>query len=294
MENQETKSTIGYKIAIALLLLGLGGTGYYIYDLKQKQQSLENTLKNTTSEKAKFQKELELKISEFDQAIQDNTALKTELEEGKAKIVELLDQLRKSENDIISLTKIKNSYGKIKSNSDLLLTENAKLKADNNLLTRGLDSTNNVLNSTKDSLTVKSKLLATALQKSQKIAITNLNVITVKQKSNGKEEVTNKANKTNSLRVGFSLIENAMAKSGNRTYYIQIIDSKNNVIGEKRNEAFGDSFLPYSFSKTINYNNETVSIEEIVPVKNLPVGTYFVNMFDKDGKIVTKSTFSLM
>ena len=95
------------------------------------------------------------------------------------------------------------------------------------------------------------------------------------------------------MKISFTIAENQIAKKGDRIYYIQVIDSKNNVLGEKKNEAFGSNYLSYSFTKTIQYENKTVIVQEDLPVKNIFGGSYFVNVFDKDGNLVAKSNFSL-
>ena len=45
--------------------------------------------------------------------------------------------------------------------------------------------------------------------------------------------------------------ENQIAKTGSREYYVQIIDSKNNILGEKKTIPAGDKTLTYSFISTV-------------------------------------------
>jgi hypothetical protein len=37
------------------------------------------------------------------------------------------------------------------------------------------------------------------------------------------------------LKISFTIAENQIAKSGDKVYYVQVIDSKNNVLGDKEN-----------------------------------------------------------
>ena len=94
------------------------------------------------------------------------------------------------------------------------------------------------------------------------------------------------------LQVNFTVAENKIAKSGDKTYYVQVIDSKNNVLGDKSTISFGDNTLTYSFTTTVKYENKTVEVSEQLPGKDFAKGTYFVNVFDK-GELVSKSSFSL-
>ena len=89
-----------------------------------------------------------------------------------------------------------------------------------------------------------------------------------------------------------SLAANSLAKSGSRNYYIQIIDSKNNVLGEKKTETFDDMSLTYSFVTTVPYENKSVDVCELIAGSDFEKGTYFVNIFDK-GTLVSKTSFDL-
>jgi hypothetical protein len=62
---------------------------------------------------------------------------------------------------------------------------------------------------------------------------------------------------------------------------MQVIDSKNNVLGDKKIIDFGADTLTYSFMTTVKYENKTVQVTENLPGKDFEKGTYFVNVFDK-------------
>ena len=83
-----------------------------------------------------------------------------------------------------------------------------------------------------------------------------------------------------------------MAKAGTKVYYIQVIDSKNNVLGEKKTEIFGNYTLTYSFITNADYENKTMEVSEILGGSDFAKGTYFVNVFDKD-QVVATSSFTL-
>ena len=73
---------------------------------------------------------------------------------------------------------------------------------------------------------------------------------------------------------------------------MQVIDSKNNVLGEKKTINFDSMNLTYSFTSTVKYENKTVQVSENLPGKDFQPGTYFINVFDK-GELVSKSSFNL-
>jgi hypothetical protein len=94
------------------------------------------------------------------------------------------------------------------------------------------------------------------------------------------------------LKISFTIAENQIAKSGDKVYYVQVIDSKNNVLGDKKIIDFGADTLTYSFMTTVKYENKTVQVTENLPGKDFEKGTYFVNVFDKN-QMVSKTSFVL-
>ncbi len=294
--NQSNSRNSGLKVVVLILVLLLMGSLAYVYKLQQDKDAVDSSLSKTLTEKEKFQAELESKIAEYDVAIADNTALKGELEEEQAKIMELLEKIKKSDGSIAELSKYKMQYVKLKREMDNLIAENNVLKENNSTLTKNLDSTNVVLTNAKtanDTLIAKNENLSKTVEKAQRLSVLNLTTLAVKQKGSGKQINTDKASRADVLKIGFTIAENQVAKTGDRTYYIQVIDSKNNVLGEKKTESFGATYLPYSFQKTIKYENKTLLVQEDLSVKSISEGTYFVNVFDKKGELVSKSSFQL-
>ena len=94
------------------------------------------------------------------------------------------------------------------------------------------------------------------------------------------------------MKVSFTIAENSIAKSGDKTYFVQVIDSKSNVLGDKKTETFGEKSLTYSFTTNVKYENRTVQVSQDLPGKNFEKGTYFVNIFDKN-ELVSKTSFTL-
>ena len=129
--NQSNSRNSGLKVVVLILVLLLMGSLAYVYKLQQDKDAVDSSLSKTLTEKEKFQAELESKIAEYDIAIADNTALKGELEEEQAKIMELLEKIKKSDGSVAELSKYKTQYVKLKREMDNLIAENNILKANN-------------------------------------------------------------------------------------------------------------------------------------------------------------------
>ncbi len=291
MENKSNNS--GLKAAVVVLaLLFLGSVGY-IFKLTSANKE---TVTSLTTEKNTLAEELKGKIAEYDTMIADNTALKDELQAEQAKMVALLEQVQKSKGDVVALAKYKSQYFRLKREMDNLIAENKILKEQNVALTSSLDSTKVVLTDAKkfnDTLLTQNESLTKTVEKGSKLAVLNLKVLAVKQKSSGKQIETDKAGRADKLKVSFLIAENQIAKTGSREYYVQIIDSKSNILGEKKTIPAGDKTLTYSFISTVKYENKTVQVNEEVAGKDFAKGTYFVNVFDKNAELVSKTSFEL-
>jgi hypothetical protein len=176
-----------------------------------------------------------------------------------------------------------------------MMKENETLKKENVTLTSQRDSTVVVLGESKkfnEVLVGQNEELAKTVEKGSKLNVTNLKTAAYKLKSSGKQVETDKAGRADVLKISFTIAENAIAKSGDKMYYVQVIDSKNNVLGDKQTENFGDKSLTYSFTTNVKYENKSVEVSQDLPGKSFEKGTYFVNVFDKN-ELVSKSSFSL-
>jgi myosin heavy subunit len=293
MENQ--KSNNGLKAVILVLILALLGSLYYNFKLSNESNKLEADVKNVSTEKENILKDLEELKNSYDAALAENTTMSDELIAEREKVVQLMEEVKRTKGDVSSLSKYKQMYFNLESKNKSLLQEVEVLKAQNQELTTNLDSTKVVLEESKNYnqvLVGQNEELTKTVEKGSKLSVLNLQTAAYKQKSSGKEIETDKARRADLLKVSFTIAENNIAKSGDKTYYVQVIDSKNNVLGDKVTTSFGDKSLTYSFLTTVQYENKTVKVTENLKGTSFEKGTYFVNIFDK-GELVSKSSFTL-
>ena len=257
----------------------------------------KETVTNLTSEKETLATDLKAKIAEYDVLIADNNALKGDFEAQKEEMEKLLVALEKSKGDAAAMAKYKNEYFRLKREMDNLVAENILLKEQNVALTSSLDSTNVVLTDAKkfnDTLVSQNDNLSKTVEKGSKLSVLNLNVLAVKERSSGKQIETDKASRADKLKISFLIAENQIAKSGDRTYYVQIIDSKNNILGDKETISISsDMSLTYTFVTKVKYENKTVQVNQEVTGSDFQPGSYFVNVFNATGEMVSKTSFSL-
>ena len=296
MENQQSNSSL--KAVIAVLAILLVGSLVYIFKVSSDVEAVQTELKSTVSEKETVMKDLQELKSTYDAAIAENTSMSEELIKERDKVVSLMSDVSKSKGDI---SKFKNQYIALQTNMKALMAENEGLKKQNTKLTVQRDSTTVVLvaaKKTNEVLTTQNEELSKVVEKGSKISVVNLRTSAYIVRTPGllrsteKQIETDKASRADMLKISFTIAENQIAKSGDKTYYVQVIDSKSNVLGDKKTQNFGDKTLSYSFATTVKYENKSVQVSENLPGKDFAKGSYFVNVFDKD-VLVSKSTFDL-
>lgn len=293
MENQKSNSNL--KAIVIVLAVLLVGSLIYIFKMTSDAKEQQIELTSTKTEKESVMKDLEALKATYDAAIAENTSMSEELIAEREKVVNLMADLKKSKGDAASMAKYKNQYFALESKMKGMMEEIENLKKDNATLTTQRDSTVMVLGEAKkynEVLVGQNDELAKTVEIASKLSVLNLKTAAYKLRSSGKEIATDKASRADVLKISFTIAENQVAKSGDKSYYVQVIDSKNNVLGEKKTETFGDKSLTYSFISTVNYENKTVDVSQDLPGKNFEKGTYYVNVFDK-GELVSKSSFTL-
>lgn len=291
MENQ--KNTNNLKAIIAVLSVLLLGSLGYMYKMSSDAKETQTVL---VGEKDAVMKDLTALKDSYDKAIAENTSLSDELIAEREKVVKLMEDLEKSKGDVASLRKFKQQYQVLEGEKRKLIAKVEELTKANTRLTQERDSTVVVLDESKkynEVLVGQNTELSKTIEKGSKLSVLNLKTAAYKQRNSGKQIETDKASRADVLKISFTIAENQIAQSGDRTYYIQVIDSRNNVLGEKKTETFGSQSLTYSFTKVVNYENKTVDVSEDLPGKDYAPGNYFVNIYDSNGEQVSKSSFSL-
>ena len=292
MENQKNNSSL--KAIIVVLAILLAGSLAYMYKISSDAKTTETAL---VKDKDTAMSDLQILKTKLDAAIAENTSVSDELIAEREKVVKLMADLEKSKGDVASLRKYQAQYNALNTKFQALVKENGLLKDQNMTLVSKVDSLNMALGEKirfNDTLVIQNENLAKTVEKAQKLVVMNLRTQAIKEKSSGREVVTERARRADKLKVCFSIAQNEVAQSGDKLYYVQIIDSKNNVLGEKRIENFGAQTLTYSFTTTVAYENKSVDVCESLDNNGVDFekGTYFVNIFDK-GTLVSKTSFTL-
>jgi len=192
------------------------------------------------------------------------------------------------------IRRYKIEIGKLKKERILLFKKADSLIAANMLLKFERDSTNIVLGNTirvVDSVTEENIAMANTIKEGSVVNVVDLRGTGVIVRKSGKIVDTKRSSRADKVRACFTLSPNPIAKKGDRLLYIQVINPRNNLLGEKSVIEFDSGTLNYSTTINVFYENEELDVCILVDAneKDLVKGRYIINVFDGSTQVATSS-----
>ena len=295
MEEKRVNSSRNLKIILGIFAVLLAATVFYTFSLYNES---EKTKQQLMAEKEAVIQDLNTMAAQYDAAIADNDIANEKLVEARERIRGLIDSVQTMEANVRSLWSYKKKYLALQEEMDVLLEENDSLRVANTLLATSLDSTKVQLEQSStfnDSLLAQNTELTDMVEKAAVLSTAGLKGFGVIVRSSGKLIPTERARRTDKIRVCFTVTENALVVPGNKEFYIQVIDPNSNVLGVNEQIGFEDQVLNYSLISRFNYENGNLDVCEFIEARadeKFEKGDYMVNVFDQ-GRLVSTSQFNL-
>lgn len=295
-KNRKDSRTIISIIAIVALL---GTWGYIIYDKSKTGEQIASTnaqLVQADSSKSALQEQFNEANARLDEMTGKNAKLDSLLKRDDADISSMKNRVRsilsKQHATAAELAEAHNLIAKLNGQIDGYIAEIEKLKGENLQLTQdkatvtaqrdevqhNYDSVNVVKNNLQD---VGSTLHAS-----------NIAIMAVDEKSNGKEKETTSAKRANALKVSFQLDENRIAETGSKDLYICITDPSGQPIsvqalgsGTFTTRDTGDKV--FTVKKSVDYVQGQVLPVEVTWKQNgkFTKGQYKIEIYNNGFKI---------
>lgn len=301
-------------VPLITLLLALG---YYSYE---SYRALENYQEYIIHENELIEQELGDMILSYHDLEIENVSILNQLERTKAKIFNILDSIQNRKPDIDLVTRYKNQLSILKEENKRILNLVKALDKENDFLKKEVNSVGTELeyyksNEEKHQTTVSKYKYAVAkykrnntalkkdnkgiterLDKAAKVLPVAMSIVAVKRlKSNTIIVNTTSARRTKKLNLCFILPENQLTEKSKQTYYLQVIDPNNNVVGDLGGITIGDSNLIRSKTVSVNYVNKKIEHCEFIEYsdkdKFIP-GVYYVGLYNTEG-LVLNTTLTL-
>lgn len=231
----------------------------------------------------------------------NDVALQADIDAKKAEIEELLANAEKHKGDPYIIAKLKKETETLRQIMRGYVRTIDSLGTLNKTLIIEKD---NVL---KDLATEKGKItnlnkekedLSATIQKGSILSCFNVTAKGVKFKSGGKKEIeTSKASRTQKIKVSFSLGENKIAKSGEKTVYVRIVTPDGKEMAKNYDDNYRFTFNKsggyFAGKETLNYANIEISgVTYCEGQGELVPGNYIIEI-TCDGAIIGNTTLRL-
>jgi hypothetical protein len=266
-----------------------------------QRNHLNKLIADKETEKTELQYELDSVIKEHDKikavygTLSDSLAAKDSIIQANAiEIRKLLDtewEYNKARKKIASLQKIAQGYVQ---QLDSLYTINRELTAENEKIRqdfRNEQSRTQTLIKDKEQLSEK-------MSQATFIKAYNVSATAYKVKGGDKEVLTDKASRTDRVRVCFTIGENPLVSSGKKIIYIRITRPDNVVVIKSKYDTFifNGQTVPYSLREDIDYAGKSMNLCVNWTKRNTDTpamkGKYTVTVFTED-KEIGSGTFEL-
>lgn len=300
-ERASSKKSKGWIYAIigvlALIIIGLS---CWLISLKGDLSVLEN---EKEQQRADFQAEVDSLLRVHNELKENYGELSVQLAEKDSIIQADAIEIKKLLDSQWDYNRIKKKVSELQAISqnyvhqlDSLYVVNQELKAENERIREEVQEErkqNRNLQRQKEELTNKVNL-ATVLR------IYNLSADAVRFKGGSHETETDKAGRTERIRVTFTVGQNDLVQAGPKDFYLRIADPSKNIIckgtGDEYAFKYNGEMLQYTEKVHVNYDNKEKEVRAyyVKPSdREMLPGYYFVDVYDDNNNLVGQTSFSL-
>lgn len=291
-EQKNTDQKLKWMIGILALLL----VALTIFTIMLYQESQQTTT-NLEIQKMDIEKELEELLVNYNLALEESEIKDRKLIEARDRIERLLDSVKDSQANVDLIRRYRAEINKLRSEKDILFRRADSLQIVSEMFRTQRDSTIFALDETVkkvDSISLQNEALTQVVAKGAALKLSRLKGDGVLVRNNGRIVETDRARRADKVRTCFTINANEIAEKGDRILFIQVINPRNNVIGEKSTVSFEDKILTYSATSNVFYDNEELDVCVLVNASeaDLVSGTYYIHVFDGP-RMVSSSTLEL-
>lgn len=302
MQTEEKKSNnkIYLTIIIVLVLSNIVLLWLFI-NAKSEVKTIVVKQEQTISKNTELQHELDSLLSEHEKIKREYGDLNGKLQEKDSIILANAQEIQKLISKQADYKQVKKKLDYLRGITqgyvsqidsllrinEVLVTENTKIKGD--LINEQTKTTELI----KDKEQLNEKVTIASNLKAY-----NVNAAGVRVKGGSKETVTDKAKKIDKIRIHFTLSENLLASSGNKTIYVRIAGPDNVILYSGDSELsffiFNGQKMQYSLKKDIVYQNKAMDVTMYWDnTENYSLGTYKVVVY-VDSYKVGESEFTVI
>ncbi|MCF8297477.1 MAG: hypothetical protein K9J13_08055 [Saprospiraceae bacterium] len=265
VDSIKKNSNVGYKTTIVVLSLIIIALLYMLYVTKNEVQTIIVEKVQATNE---LQSELDSLLSEHNLIKQEYGEVSNQLLGKDSIIMANAEEIRKLIASQADYRRIKRKLDFLRgitqgyvNQIDSLFTVNRQLKDENVQITKKYQKEQSKtveLIQEKDVLTEKVEIASM-------LNAYNIEAYGVRDKGRKeKEQITDKANRVEKLKLCFTLSQNLLVDGGEKLIYVRITRPDNQILSKGKGDLYSFMFngemLQYSLKKVINYKNQSMNI----------------------------------
>lgn len=295
-----TRSKTWVYAILGVLALVIIGLSCWLISLKGDLNTLET---EKEQQRADFQAEVDSLMRVHNELKENYGELSSQLAEKDSIIQADAQEIKKLLDSQWDYNRIKKKVSELQVISqnyvhqlDSLYVVNQELVAENERIREEVQEErkqNKNLQRQKEELTSKVNQAAV-------LRIYNLRADAVRFKGGSQETVTDKAGRTERIRVNFTVGQNDLVDPGAKDFYLRIADPSKNIIAKGMGDEYAFSYngelLQYTEKVHFNYENKEKDVVTyyIKPSgREMLPGYYFVDIYDDNNNLVGQTTFSL-
>lgn len=265
-------------VILGLLLLSLGVYTFVLFrESQQNQLGLQEQKMAITAELVDLQNTYDALMDDYQ--IQDQALI-----DARERIAQLRDSVESAKPSLAIIQRYRLEIARLKEERTMLFARADSLIQVTQNLSMTVDSTRKVLSRTRlesDYLRQKNNDLERVIQMGSQLQIIDFSSTAVIVRRNGKIVDTKRASRADKIRACFTISPNYVASPGERELYLQVINPKNNLIGNRQTLEQDDERLLYSAKTQIDFQQEEIDVCIMVGAKEeeLISGRYVLNLY---------------
>jgi cell division protein FtsB len=292
-ENNNNKINNILILLVVLLAIFCGVLLWQYFELRNQNSNKGSEIEVLNDERTELQTELEEMLDDFDLMETDNDSMRAELTNRRNEIEDLLSKVKDKDFAIYKLRKETTTLRTIMKGYvvtiDSLNTLNVGLRVENSEVRERLSSERR----TNRSLQEKNDGLSSKVALASRLKTTNITAFGVRLKRDMTGKETDRANKTDKIRVCFDIDENRITASGSKNLFIRIIAPDGQILSKGLSDNFRFEFEGqkgvFSDKKTIDYTNSSTNVcldyardSETI---DFLAGVYYITIYAEDYEI---------
>lgn len=253
-------------LAVLALLLAVGAALVLRQMLKAKHEAqvASTRVEHVSEERDTLLKKLDELEASYATLSSTNTELESQLVEERRRVNQLRAQIRagvSGEGDAgpirQRIEELEAQLEEYRQQAEFMEAEKQSLAAETAQMRSALTQTA----SRNQELETKNRELEEQVEKAGFLTISNLEGTALRERRRG-DEPTDRARRTDKLRVCFTINQNLVANPGNRDFFVRLIDPSNQVLSTSPDNTleFEGETIQYSIRRTINFQNNSQDV----------------------------------